>query len=292
MLISFARRRRDRHRPGVPVRHELVGVLALRRRRLRRAAGDGGAGRVLPRVDVPRPVDLRPRPAVAARAPGVRSGWSPIGTMLSAYFILAANSWMQHPVGYRSTRRRAARELTSHLRRCSPTTPLLLRLPAHDPRRAADRRHGRRSAVCAWHLLRGQRRRRLRRARCASRCRRRCVAALGTGGRRPLPGHAAGRAAADEDGRRRGAVRAPRARAVLALRHRRLSTPNPRAHERRRPGPAPALAAGHRHLERQGQGHQRPQRASTAGKYGPGEYAPIVAITYWSLPRDGRRRAR
>src|SRR3954466_15310569 len=24
-----------------------------------------------------------------------------IGTMLSAYFILAANSWMQHPVGYR-----------------------------------------------------------------------------------------------------------------------------------------------------------------------------------------------
>ena len=27
-----------------------------------------------------------------------------IGTVLSAFFILAANSWMQHPVGYTSTR--------------------------------------------------------------------------------------------------------------------------------------------------------------------------------------------
>src|ERR1700753_3234147 len=26
---------------------------------------------------------------------------APFGTSLSAYFILAANSWMQHPVGYR-----------------------------------------------------------------------------------------------------------------------------------------------------------------------------------------------
>ena len=31
-----------------------------------------------------------------------------IGTMLSAYFILAANSWMQHPVGSGSTRHAAA----------------------------------------------------------------------------------------------------------------------------------------------------------------------------------------
>ena len=31
-----------------------------------------------------------------------------VGTLLSAYFILAANSWMQHPVGYRYNRVRAA----------------------------------------------------------------------------------------------------------------------------------------------------------------------------------------
>ena len=36
-----------------------------------------------------------------------------IGTMLSAYFILAANSWMQHPVGYRINPADRRAELTS-----------------------------------------------------------------------------------------------------------------------------------------------------------------------------------
>jgi len=35
-----------------------------------------------------------------------------IGTMLSAYFILAANSWMQHPVGYTINAERGRAELT------------------------------------------------------------------------------------------------------------------------------------------------------------------------------------
>jgi cytochrome d ubiquinol oxidase subunit I len=35
-----------------------------------------------------------------------------IGTILSAYFILAANSWMQHPVGYRINERKGRAELT------------------------------------------------------------------------------------------------------------------------------------------------------------------------------------
>src|SRR6185503_11526430 len=35
-----------------------------------------------------------------------------IGTMLSAYFILAANSWMQHPVGYTVNAERGRAELT------------------------------------------------------------------------------------------------------------------------------------------------------------------------------------
>ena len=93
-------RRGHRHRAGVPVRHELERLLPLRRRHLRRPAGDRGAARVLPRVDLPRPVDLRLGPAA-------RRGCTPaciwlvhIGTLFSAYFILAANSWMQHPVGY------------------------------------------------------------------------------------------------------------------------------------------------------------------------------------------------
>ncbi|MEV7994241.1 cytochrome ubiquinol oxidase subunit I [Streptomyces sp. NPDC086077] len=35
-----------------------------------------------------------------------------IGTLLSAYFILAANSWMQHPVGYRINEEKGRAELT------------------------------------------------------------------------------------------------------------------------------------------------------------------------------------
>ena len=41
------------------------------------------------------------------------------GSMLSALFILAANSWMQHPVGY--TMKRTARRSSTTSGRCSPT---------------------------------------------------------------------------------------------------------------------------------------------------------------------------
>ena len=63
-------RGRDRARPGVRVRDELVGVLEVRRQRLRRAARDRGPRGVHARVDVPRPLDLRLEPALAARPSG------------------------------------------------------------------------------------------------------------------------------------------------------------------------------------------------------------------------------
>ena len=62
--------RGDRHRAGVPVRHELERVLPLRRRRLRRPARPRGPDRFLPGVDVPRPVDLRLGPALETGPPG------------------------------------------------------------------------------------------------------------------------------------------------------------------------------------------------------------------------------
>ena len=62
-------RRRNRARAGVRVRDELVGLLEVRRQRLRGAAGDRGARRVHARVDVPRALDLRLEPALAALAP-------------------------------------------------------------------------------------------------------------------------------------------------------------------------------------------------------------------------------
>ena len=63
-------RGRDRARPGVRVRDELVGLLEVRRQRLRRAAGDRGSRGVHARVDLPRPLDLRLEPALAARPSG------------------------------------------------------------------------------------------------------------------------------------------------------------------------------------------------------------------------------
>ena len=93
---------RRRHRPGagVRVRDELVDVLAICRRRVRSAAGDGGhlafflestfLGLWLFGWDrLPKRVHLACIWAVA------------VGSMLSAMFILIANSWMQHPVGYK-----------------------------------------------------------------------------------------------------------------------------------------------------------------------------------------------
>ena len=61
----------DRAGAGVRVRHELVGLFTFRGRRLRRPAGHGGPGRVLPGVDVPRAVGLRLGPAPEAGPPGL-----------------------------------------------------------------------------------------------------------------------------------------------------------------------------------------------------------------------------
>ena len=68
--------RRDRARPGVPVRDELVELLAVRRRRLRCAAGDGVAAGVLPGVDVHRDLDLRLGQAAPLACTLPASGWS------------------------------------------------------------------------------------------------------------------------------------------------------------------------------------------------------------------------
>ena len=68
-LINFAMGVVTGHRAGVPVRDELVRVLALRGRRVRRPARDRGTARLLPRVHLPRAVDLRLGEAAEARAP-------------------------------------------------------------------------------------------------------------------------------------------------------------------------------------------------------------------------------
>ena len=59
----------DRARAGVRVRDELVVVLEVRRRRVRRAARHRGTRSIHARVDVHRPLDLRPRASFAATPP-------------------------------------------------------------------------------------------------------------------------------------------------------------------------------------------------------------------------------
>ena len=101
-------RRGDRHRAGVPVRHELERLLALRRRHLRRAAG---RSRACSRSSSSRRSSGCGSSAGTGCPPRLHAAciWLVhLGTLFSAYFILAANSWMQHPVGYTLQPRRPA----------------------------------------------------------------------------------------------------------------------------------------------------------------------------------------
>ena len=75
-----------------------------------------------------------------------------IGTMLSAYFILAANSWMQHPVGYTIDDDREPGRAHRHRRRADQLDHAG-DLPAHDHRGLPDRRLLM-LGVSAWHLRR------------------------------------------------------------------------------------------------------------------------------------------
>ena len=46
-----------------------------------------------------------------------------LGTWLSAYFIIAANSWMQHPVGYHIDKQDGRRSATTSCTSCSRSSP-------------------------------------------------------------------------------------------------------------------------------------------------------------------------
>lgn len=80
--------------------------------------------------------------------------WAVAGsTMLSAYFILAANSWMQHPVGYSVNPRTGRAELDSIWAVLTNSTALMAF--AHVILAALTTAGLLVAAVCAWHLLRG-----------------------------------------------------------------------------------------------------------------------------------------
>ena len=131
-------RRGDRHRPGVPVRDELVGLLALRRRRLRCPAR---RSRACSPSSSSRPSSACGSSAgtsfPAACTPPA-CGWCTSARSLSSWFILAANSWMQHPVGYRFNPDTGRAELDRLLGGDVQQGPAG-DVPARDPRGVHDR---------------------------------------------------------------------------------------------------------------------------------------------------------
>ena len=140
-----------------------------------------------------------------------------IGTTLSAYFILAANSWMQHPVGYKINPVTHRAEMTSIAQILTNST--LIRAFGHTIAAAALTGAMLVLGVAAWHLRRG---------------RRRCSSAPSRGsrsGRRSsrrsstvLLGHTQGQLMTKQQPMKMAAAEAlyddEDGRAVLALRHR------------------------------------------------------------------------
>jgi cytochrome d ubiquinol oxidase subunit I len=77
-----------------------------------------------------------------------------VGTLLSAYFILAANSWMQHPVGYRINPATHRAELTDFV--AVITNPTLLSAVPHVLSACFMTGAALMIGVAAWHLARNR----------------------------------------------------------------------------------------------------------------------------------------
>ena len=179
-----------------------------------------------------------------------------LGTWLSGYFILVANSWMQHPVGYKIVDGEA--QLTSVWALLS--NGFALRAYVHTMLAGLIFGSIVVLGVCCWHFLRGH-----------------DVDALPQGGEAGADRRGAGHAAAarrrqplrrggheraeHEDRRLRGAVEHLPAVRLLALPDRRLHRRRPDA-ELLDHDPATPLVHGHRLVRRPGPG---PQPAPGAG---------------------------
>ena len=280
-------RRRHRAGAGVPVRLSAGALRPLLRRRLRADAGDRGHARVLPRGHVPGAVVVRLGPAAPPRCTWPRSWIVAVGTLLSAFIILAANSFMQNPVAYALdpvTGRARLGDFTDLL-----TNEVILAAFPHTIAGAVD---GRRGAAAGDRrvpaLALGRRRRD--RALAPARARRGLDDAGRRGGRRahrrpPRQGH--DRGAADEDGRRRGALRDHDRRAVLALRGRRAGRRRSRSSASTCPWLLSFLAKGDPTATVQGIDDLQAQYVA---QFGPGGYVPMIPVAFWTFRLHDRHR--
>lgn len=207
-----------------------------------------------------------------------------IGTVLSAYFILAANSWMQHPVGYVLNEATGRAEMTSIWAVLTNST-LLWAFP-HTILGAITTGGMVVLGVSAWQLLRERRAASgggdpvwARSAKLVLPLV--LVAALGTA----LAGHFQGMLLEKQQPMKMAAAEAqfetekPAAFSLFAtgdLEH----NPGHTNVDVRIPYALSFLATGSFNGEVKGINQiQAEERA----KYGPGEYAPVIAVTYWSF---------
>jgi cytochrome d ubiquinol oxidase subunit I len=201
-----------------------------------------------------------------------------IGTMLSAYFILAANAWMQHPVGYEINAETGRAQLTSIFDVLTNST-LLYAFP-HTILGAWATAGMVVAAVSAWHLLRRRHvdvfGRSLRFA---------AVIVLAATFATSIVGHFQAMLLVDQQPMKMAAAEAlfeTDGPAPFSLFATGSWTPNP---ERTNvdvqiPKLLSLLATGDLNGEVKGINDLNAEYQKT---YGPGEYAPIVGLTYWSF---------
>ena len=207
------------------------------------------------------------------------------GTALSAYFILAANSWMQHPVGYRIGGHGASRD-DRHLGGPDELDGAL-RLRPHDPRRLTTGGVVI-LAVSAWHLLRRQRPRRLP-ALAAARPWRTCAWPRSA---RLTVGHFQAQLMTEQQPMKMAAAEAlysSQARAPFSLFAVGALEATPERLTPQHRGPEGPLACWPPTPRRTVEGIDDLQAAYEA-KYGPGDYRPMIGGHLLVVPPDGRGR--
>ena len=211
----------------------------------------------------------------------LRTIWAvAVGGALSAAFIMAANSWMQHPVGYEHrTRTTGGPQLTDIW--AVLTNPVFLWGYAARAARLAGHRGGRHA-------------RRSRRGTCAARLEPGGVRAARPGW--PLVVLVPAALFALLVGSELGVIEAEYQPMKIAAAEAQWETCQPCSfslfqigggNNDQTPtkiiaGAAPAVAARHRTLERPGEGLNELQ-AQYEQQYGPGNYVPNVFIQYWSM---------
>ncbi|HEY3009080.1 MAG TPA: cytochrome ubiquinol oxidase subunit I [Micromonosporaceae bacterium] len=205
-----------------------------------------------------------------------------VGTVLSAYFILAANSWMQHPVGFRFNRTTGRAELTDFP--AVLTNKVNLVTFPHTVAGAFLTAGALVAAVALWHLIR--RREGAPPADTAA-----FRSALRLGAWTTLVAAAAVAVSGDIQGKIMTDVQPMKMAAAEALYH----TEQPAAFSLltvgtldgskevfavKLPGVLSFLATGS--FDGRVQGIDDLQ-AQYAAAYGPGSYTPIIPVTYWSF---------